>query len=325
MDDKEMTHIPANNKPSVVPRAAKHPISRAAVSRSRSRRLFVLVFSLPALAFYFMFRFLPSVMGFAISLFNWKGVSLNMKFIGFQNYTRLFNDKIFYKALGNHAYIYLINTAIVFILALALAVLITNSRLRERNFYRISLFFPSVVPAVIVNVLWMSMYNPNIGLLNTLLQLVGIPGKNWLGDASLVKNSVIFVMVWYSLGFYMVMFMAAMLNVPAELYEASRIDGASTLRQTFSITIPLIWEQIRTALVFFIVTSCGVGFNVVFMLTHGGPNKASEILPTYMYSLSFGGQSKFGYAMAVAVMIMLITTSLALLILRLTQQDSQEI
>lgn len=264
------------------------------------------------------------MMGFAISLFNWKGVSLNMKFIGLENYTRLFRDNTFYKALGNHLYIYLLNTAIVFVFAIALAVLITNSKLRERSFYRIMLFFPSVVPAVIVNVLWISMYNPNIGILNRLLAMIGIAGQNWIGDASIVKNSLILVMVWYSLGFYMVLFMAAILNIPTDLFEASRIDGAGTVRQTFSITIPLIWEQVRTALVFFIVTSCGVGFNVVFMLTKGGPSKASEILPSYMYLLSFGGQSKFGYAMAVAVMIMLITTFLALLLLRLTKRESHE-
>jgi N-acetylglucosamine transport system permease protein len=291
----------------------------------RSRRRFIFFFSVPALAFYFFFRFLPSVMGFAISLFNWKGVSLNMKFIGLDNYTRLFNDRIFYKALGNHLYIYLFNTAIVFIFAVALAVLITNSKLKERNFYRIMLFFPSVVPAVIVNVLWISIFNPNIGILNSLLGVFGIAGKNWLGDAAIVKNSILTVMVWYSLGFYMVLFMAAVLNIPSDLFEASRIDGAGTVRQTFSITIPLIWEQIRTALVFFIVTSCGVGFNVVFMLTRGGPSKASEILPSYMYLLSFGGQSKFGYAMSVAVMIMLITTFLALLLLKVTKRESYEI
>mgnify|MGYP000861889638 CR=1 FL=1 len=291
----------------------------------RSRRWFIFLFSVPALAFYFFFRFLPSIMGFAISLFNWKGVSLNMKFIGFDNYSRLFQDSVFYKALGNHFYIYLLNTAIVFVLAIALAVLITNSKLRERNFYRIMLFFPSVVPAVIVNVLWVSVYNPNIGMLNSLLGMLGIAGQNWIGDGAIVKNSLIFVMVWYSLGFYMVLFMAAVLNIPADLFEASRIDGAGTVRQTFSITIPLIWEQVRTALVFFIVTSCGVGFNVVFMLTKGGPSKASEILPSYMYLLSFGGQSKFGYAMSVAVMIMLITTFLALLLLRLTKRESHEI
>jgi len=121
-----------------------------------------------------------------------------------------------------------------------------------------------------------------------------------------------------------VLFMAAVMNIPQDLFESSRIDGASTLRQTFTITIPLIWEQVRTSLVFFIVTSCGVGFNVVFMMTNGGPNKASEILPTYMYLMSFGGKSQFGYAMAIAVIIMLLTTFLALLILRVTRRETIE-
>lgn len=284
----------------------------------------MLVFSLPALLMYFIFRFLPSLMGFAISLFNWKGVSLKMKYIGLDNYVRLFNDGNFIKSLNNHLFIYLFNTIIVFAFAIILALLITNSRLPERNFYRIMLFFPSVIPAVIVNVLWMSVYNPNMGILNGVLNLLGIEGKNWLGSAEYARNSVLFVMVWYSLGFYMVLFIAAVLNIPADLFEASRIDGCSVIRQTFSITIPLMWEQVRTALVFFIVTSCGVGFNVVFMLTKGGPSKSTEILPSYMYMLSFGGQSKFGYAMAVAVMIMLITTSLALFLLWATKRESHE-
>lgn len=304
-------------QPAPKKRKAKSPMQRSKTS-------FAVVFSLPALVLYFAFRFLPSIMGFVISLFNWRGVSLKMSFIGFDNYAKLFRDSTFYKALGNHAYIYLMNTIIVFTLAIALAVLLVNSRLKEKGFYRIMLFFPSVVPAVIINVLWMSVYNPNIGLLNTLLGLVGLPGSNWLGDAAIVKNSLVFVMVWSSLGFYMVLFMAAVMNIPQDLFESSRIDGASTLRQTFTITIPLIWEQVRTSLVFFIVTSCGVGFNVVFMMTNGGPNKASEILPTYMYLMSFGGKSQFGYAMAIAVIIMLLTTFLALLILRVTRRETIE-
>lgn len=316
MDGKQLV----NSRAYKAPRAG-----RPKSPMQRSKTIFTVVFSLPALILYFAFRFLPSIMGFVISLFNWRGVSLNMSFVGFDNYIKLFRDQTFYKALGNHAYIYLMNTAIVFVLAIALAVLLVNSQLKEKAFYRTMLFFPSVVPAVIINVMWMSVFNPNIGMLNSLLGLLGLPGKNWLGDVAIVKNSLVFVMVWYSLGFYMVLFMAAVMNIPQDLFEASRIDGASTTRQTFTITIPLIWEQVRTALVFFIVTSCGVGFNVVFMMTNGGPNKASEILPTYMYLMSFGGKSQFGYAMSIAVVIMLLTTFLALLILRVTKRDTIEL
>ena len=247
-----------------------------------------------------------------------RGKSILPKFL------KLFQDETFYKALGNHLYIYVLNTVIVFAFALVLAILLTNSKMKGRNFYRVMVFFPSVIPAVIVNVLWMSVYNPSIGILNAVLGLFGIAGHNWLGDEALVRNSILFVMVWLSTGFYMVLFMAAIMNIPQDIYEAAKIDGCSVFRQTFAITIPLMWEQIRTALVFFIVTSCGVGFNVVYMLTKGGPNKASEILPTYMYLLSFGGQSKFGYAMAVATVIMVLTTALALLILRVTKRETYE-
>jgi N-acetylglucosamine transport system permease protein len=247
-----------------------------------------------------------------------------MNYIGLPNYKALFSDDIFYKALFNHLYLFVFTTIIIFVLAVSLSVLLTGQMLRERNFYRIMFFFPTVVPAVIVNVMWMSVFNPNIGLLNGLFNFFGLEGRNWLGDADIVKNSVLFVMVWRSLGFYMVLFMSAIINIPKDLFESARIDGYGGIRQTIKITIPLMWEQIRVALLFFIVTSCGVGFNVVYMMTRGGPARSSEILTTYMYRLSFGGESRFGYASAVAMAILALTTLLALIIMRLTKRETIE-
>ena len=122
----------------------------------------------------------------------------------------------------------------------------------------------------------------------------------------------------------MVLFMAAVLNIPTSLFEAARIDGCNELKQTIKITIPLMWEQVRTALIFFVVTSSGVGFQLVFMMTKGGPNLASEIMTTYMYRLSFGGQSKFGYASAVAMAILVITTTITLILMRVTKRETYE-
>jgi N-acetylglucosamine transport system permease protein len=294
--------------------------------KSRKRRWygFVAVMSLPALLIYTVFRFLPAFVGFVFSLFNWRGTSLHMTFIGLQNYKTLVVDDIFWKSMWNHLYLFVTNTVIVFVLAIALAVLLTSKYLKERDFYRVLFFFPTVVPAVIINVMWMSVFNPNIGLLNGLLQFFGLEGANWLGAAEYVKNSVLFVMVWRSLGFYMVFFMAGILNIPQSLFESARIDGAGNIAQVMKITIPLMWEQIRTGLIFFIVTSCGVGFNVVYIMTRGGPFRESEILTTYMYQLSFGGQSRFGYASAVAVAILIVTTVLALLIMRITKRETYE-
>jgi N-acetylglucosamine transport system permease protein len=292
--------------------------------RRRERNIFLAVMILPAIILYSVLRFIPAFIGLAISFFSWKGVSLKMDFVGLKNYASLLQDEIFWKSFGNHMYLFVLNTVIVFTLAVALSVLLTGKHLKERSFYRITFFFPTVVPAVIINVVWISVFNPNIGLLNGLLQVIGLQGQNWLGDADIVKNSVLFVMVWKSLGFYMVLFMAGILNIPTSLFEAARIDGCNEVRQTWVITIPLMWEQIRTSLLFFVVTSCGVGFNVVYMMTKGGPSRSSEIMTTYMYMLSFGGGSKFGYASAVAMAILIITTTIALLIMRATKREVYE-
>lgn len=292
--------------------------------RKRQRNTFLAVMVLPALILYTVFRFIPAIIGLIISFFDWKGVTLNMNFIGLGNYKKLFNDAIFFQAFGNHMYLLIFNTLIVFVLAVALSVLLTSNRLREKNFYKVMFFFPTVIPIVVINVMWMSAFNPNIGMLNNLLELFGLPGKNWLGDGEIVKNSVLFVMVWKSLGFYMVLFMAAILNIPTSLFESARIDGASEFRQTLVITIPLMWEQIRTSLLFFIVTSCGVGFSVVYMMTKGGPNRSSEILTTYMYKVSFGGQSQFGYASAVAMATLIITSTIAFVTMRITKRETYE-
>jgi N-acetylglucosamine transport system permease protein len=258
-----------------------------------------------------------------MSFFDFKGLSLKMNFVKFNNFTKMFSDTIFYKSLGIHMYVFFLNTLILFILSISLAVLLSRNVLREKNFYRVLYFFPSAVPMVIISVMWRSIFNPSIGMLNGLLELVGIPGKVWLGDSSLVKNAVVTVMVWKSLGFYMVLFMAAVMNIPTSLYEAARIDGAGEVRQTFKITIPLIWEVVRTSLVFFIITSCGVGFQVVYILTEGGPDRASELLTTYMYQQAFK-LNKYGYGATISVAILVVTMVLALIILRVTEREVYE-
>ncbi len=293
-------------------------------SRKRQRAIFLAISILPGLLLYTIFRFLPAFIGLGISLFDWRGVSVNMTYVKLLNYQKLLQDGDFFIAFKNQMFFFFFNTIIVFTLAVALAVVLTNNRLRERDFYRVMLFFPTVIPAVIINIVWMSVFNPSNGLLNALLNLINVEGKNWLGDKTNVKNSLLFVMVWKSLGFYMVLFMAAVLNIPTSLFEAARIDGCNEFKQTLKITLPLMWEQVRTALIFFVVTSSGVGFSLVFMMTKGGPNLASEIMTTYMYRLSFGGQSKFGYASSVAMAILVITTTITLLLMRITKRDTYE-
>ncbi|HHW31866.1 MAG TPA: sugar ABC transporter permease [Clostridiaceae bacterium] len=301
----------------------KAKISSRKRSISKERSLFISAFTIPPLFMYTFFLIVPCILGLFMSFFDFRGLSLKMNFVGFNNYVKMFNDPIFFKTLGNHMYVFILNTIVVFTLSIALAVVLSRNVLREKNFYRVLYFFPSAVPMVIISVMWRSIFNPSIGVLNGLLELVGIPGKVWLGDSSLVKNCVVTVMVWKSLGFYLVLFMAAVLNIPSSLYEAARIDGAGEIKQTFKITIPLIWEVVRTALVFFIITSCGVGFQVVYILTEGGPDRASELLTTYMYQQAFK-LYKYGYGAAISGAILVVTMVLALIILKFTEREVYE-
>jgi len=293
------------------------------MQKQKQRAGFIAAFLIPPLLFYTVFLVVPCVMGLVLSLFDFKGLSLKMRFIGLGNFSRVLQDAIFFKSLGNHMYVFLLNTAILFVASITLAVLLSRNVIRERNVYRVLYFFPSTVPMVIISVMWMSIYNPNIGILNGFLQLLGLPGQLWLGDTRIVKSSIVAVMVWKSLGFYMVLFMAAVLSIPQELYEAARIDGAGEVRQTFIVTIPLIWEVVRTSLVFFIITSCGVGFQVVYMLTSGGPDRSSELLTTYMYQQAFKVY-RFGYGATIGVAILIVTMVLALVILRVTEREVNE-
>jgi N-acetylglucosamine transport system permease protein len=293
------------------------------LTEKKKKSLFIASFTIPPVLMYTVFLIIPCILGLFMSLFSFKGLSLKMTFVGVNNFIKLFNDAIFYKALWNHMYVFVVNTLIVFVFAIFLAVLLSRSILKEKNLYRVLFFFPSTVPMVIISVMWMSMFNPSIGILNGLLGLVGIAPQGWLGDGDLVKNSIIMVMVWKSLGFYLVFFMAAVLNIPKDIYEVARIDGANEVAQTFKITIPLMWEVIRTSLVFFIITSCGVGFQVVYILTGGGPDRGSELLTTYMYQQAFK-LSNYGYGATIGVSILVVTMVLALVILKITQRETYE-
>lgn len=290
--------------------------------QDKSRKYFIRIFSIIPISFYTLFLVIPLIIGVVLSFFSWKGLSLKISFVGLKNFKELFSDAVFFKALYNHMWVFISNTLIVFVLALTAAIVLSRSILREKNFYRVIYFFPTTVPMAVINAVWMGIYNPTAGVLNSILSLFGIAAKDWLGF-ELVKGSVVAVMAWKAIGFYMVLFMAAISNIPDHFYEAAKLDGCGEFRQTFVITIPLIWEVIRTSLVFFVVTSCSVGFQVVYMLTRGGPDRSSELLTTYMYQQAFNF-NKFGYGAAIGVAILCITMVLSFLILKLTDREVYE-
>jgi N-acetylglucosamine transport system permease protein len=180
---------------------------------------------------------------------------------------------------------------------------------------------------VIVAVLWGFIYHPTIGLLNAALQPLGIAAMKsfpWLGDRGTVFGSVLAVVVWQSVGFYMVLFIAGMQSIPQDYFEAAKIDGASPWGIFWYVTVPLIWDTIRTGIVFLAIGAMDL-FAIVTVMTNGtgGPSRAADVVPVYLYSKAFS-EGQFGYATAMGLVLLIIVLGLSIITLRFTARETVE-
>ncbi|MEG0012864.1 MAG: sugar ABC transporter permease [Cellulosilyticaceae bacterium] len=284
--------------------------------------IYLAISLIPAIFLYGLFVIYPTFNVFKTSLYKWSGLSPQKTFIGLDNFTRLFADDKFWLAMKNTLFILLVCTVITMFLSLFFAAALTQSKLKEKNFYRVIFFFPNVLSIVVIGVLFKNIYEPNTGILNSLLKGVGLENLThaWLGESKTVLWAIVIAMVWQAVGYYMVMYMAGMDGISPELYEAADIDGASKFTQFFKITIPMIWSIIRVTIVFFITSTLNMSFLFVNVMTNGGPNSQSEVLLTYMYRQAFTN-SNFGYAMAIAVVIFVLAFALAIISNILTNKE----
>lgn len=284
--------------------------------------IYLAISLIPAIFLYGLFVVYPTFNVFKTSLYKWSGLSPQKTFIGLDNFTRLFADDKFWLAMKNTLFILLVCTVITMFLSLFFAAALTQSKLKEKNIYRVIFFFPNVLSIVVIGVLFKNIYEPNTGILNSLLKGVGLENLThaWLGESKTVLWAIVIAMVWQAVGYYMVMYMAGMDGISPELYEAADIDGASKFTQFFKITIPMIWSIIRVTIVFFITSTLNMSFLFVNVMTNGGPNSQSEVLLTYMYRQAFTN-SNFGYAMAIAVVIFVLAFALAIISNILTNKE----
>lgn len=280
---------------------------------------------LPPIILYLIFVVYPTINVFTTSMYSWSGLSQNKKFIFLDNFKTLLNDEKFWMAFKNTLFLLGVCTIITMFLALFFAATLTQSKLKEKNFYRIVFFFPNVLSVVVIGVLFKNIYEPNTGIFNAFLKLIGLEGHThaWLGESGTVLWAIAIAMVWQAVGYYMVMYMAGMDGISAEIYEAADIDGANKVIQFFKITIPMIWSIMRVTLVFFIVSTLNMSFLFVNVMTNGGPNGKSEVLLTYMYRQAFTN-ANFGYAMAVAVIIFIFSFTLAIISNILTKNKGND-
>ena len=242
---------------------------------------------LPALILYVGLIIYPLFQGLFISFNQWDGLS-DMKWIGLKNYEFVFRDNVFWLALKN-TFIFAIGVTIVKNIAgLALA-LILNQQLRGKTFFRAAVFMPVTFAFVVIGVLWSWIYNPTFGLINNLLQSLGLGFliRGWLSDPGIALYSVMFVDVWKWTGFHMVLFLAGLQGISQEYYEVADIDGAGLLQKFRYITLPLLSQVTAVSVIMSILGAFVSNYDVVYVMTGGGPFHATEVALTWIVSTTF--------------------------------------
>jgi raffinose/stachyose/melibiose transport system permease protein len=238
------------------------------------------------------------------SQFNWNGLGPATKFIGLDNFKMILTDQVFLKAIGNCLIIVVFSLAVQLPLALLLAIMVGRD-LPGRVFFRSVFFMPYVISEVITAILWISMFSPDPenGFINALLILIpGVHPQNFLGDMNQVMACVFLVLTWKYFGLHMLLDMAGLQNIPKEIEEAAMIDGANRWQAIWYVTIPLLGTTIRTSSYLSVLGSL-TQFNLVWIMTRGGPVNASEMMATYMYRFAFL-RFQLGYGSAVALVML---------------------
>ncbi len=280
-----------------------------------------MLFVLPALLIYVFYFIYPIPDSAYYSFFRWNGISPKKDFIGFGNWIALAGDAVFWKSLLNNLTLVVASIAIQLPLGMALGLLVT-SQIKGKRFLKLIYFIPMMLSAVAIGINWKFVYEPNYGLLNAFLKVIGLGGwaKGWLGESSLALSAVIAAICWQFIPFYMVIFAAAIAGVPPELIEAAYIDGASPSKTFFRITLPLLSFAVRTAVILSLTGSLKY-FGLIYVMTEGGPNHSTELLATYMYKQAFTNFN-MGYGSTVAVSMFLISFLLTLLVLGLGKRKA---
>lgn len=260
------------------------------------------IFIFPALLGTFIFIILPIFASFGFSLTNWNLIS-SPEFVGFENYSLLFKDEFFAQVLGN-TFVYAISvTALGVIIPLVLA-FILNNKLFGDKFLKTSYFLPFVTPMIVLAIVWQWIFDPNFGLLNHLLKT----DIKWLYDTDYALIALIIVSVWKNIGYNMIIFLAGLQNISPDIFEASKIDGASSFKNFFHITLPLLSPIIFFVMIVTTISSFQV-FDLVYLMTQGGPENSTNIIVYDLYKQAFEF-FRVGKASAIAYLLFFIILGL---------------
>ena len=298
------------------------------MTKKKGRSRFIFCCLAPAVILFTIFMLIPTIDVFRMSLYKWGGYTADKTFVGLDNFKTLLQSEKFYQAFQNSVLLIVIVTIVTFAMAIIFAAILTREKLKGQTFFRVVFYIPNILSVVVISAIFSAIYDPNQGLLNSFLNLFrGQDGVDnpilWLGSQKLVIYSIIIAMVWQAIGYYMVMYMASMANIPDSLYESASLEGAGRIKQFFSITLPLIWTNIRTTLTFFVISTINMSFLMVKAMTNGGPDGASNVFLSYMYQEAYTNSSD-GYGMAIGVAVFLFSFALAAVLNAATKREEIE-
>jgi ABC-type sugar transport system permease subunit len=275
-----------------------------------------ILFVLPALILYAVFFLKPFITSIYYSLTSWNGYDPVKKFVGLANYERLFHDPLVWLSLSHNLIWIAVGTLAPIIIGLPLAVMLTNIR-RGRLLFQTAYFLPYVLSGVMIGVIWGWIYNPVFGVLNFILRGVGLGSlaSGWLGDPTLALYAVLVAAIWGYFGFCVVIFMAGLQNINLELIEAAKIDGANSVQQFFYVIVPQLGNVLNVLIVYNLIGGFNV-FDIIRVMTAGGPANSTEVIATYDYSVSFE-RNNIGYGTTLSMVMTILALVASYFYLRL--------
>lgn len=260
------------------------------------------IFILPAILGSFIFIIIPMICSFGLSFTKWDLLN-SVKFVGLQNYVNLFQSDLFYKILSNTVVFALATSILGVIIPLILASIL-NSKIRGSEFYKTAYFLPFITPMVVVGIVWAWIFDPNIGLLNQVLQI----HINWLYDSKYAMSALIIVSVWKLIGYNMIIFLSSMSGISQSMFEAAKIDGANAFQTFKNVTIPLLSPTIFFVVIITAISSFQV-FDLIYLMTQGGPFDSTNVLVYAIYKNAFeyfhiGKASAIAYVLFVIILVL---------------------
>ncbi|MBN2983180.1 carbohydrate ABC transporter permease [Cohnella algarum] len=258
-----------------------------------------LMFVLPTIALYFLFFIYPMLTSVYYGFTDWDGLN-RQNFIGFDNFATAFQDPEFRASIVNNVYILLFSCCVQVPLIVVFSLLISNVK-RFQGFYKTTVFMPSILSTSVIGILWGYIYDPDVGLLNNLLGLLGIDPIYWLAESRWAMISILITNAWQWMGFYIVLILAAILAIPRDIDEAAKIDGATGVQRAWYLTVPLIKPIVNVVIMLSIAGALRV-VDIVLVMTNGGPAGATEVMASYMVNkaIKYG---EYGYGTALSIVI----------------------